>query len=479
VYSHIETRHFRGPYADGRLPEVVLVTFSLILFMALFVFEGIDFYGAFTYAYTAFTFLRFINNLGHTINFLDYLTFYSALDTLFSPYLTYAYFDRSYHLSVIWGAYMRVPKETYFEFLIPANLALYAGLHLFLNKNTHNARNYLERAREHAAGKLKIGIWFIVIGLICGQLKRLMPEALVFVFALLAMLVYVGGFYLYFSAKKFRSLVLVTVFLLLFIQAAISALFGEFVMFVVLAGSLILAQYQFSFLSKLIVFIVLFSMILVIQSSKMQYREIVWSTKLQTMEQYRNKWNFEIFSDLIGDKLSNPSRILTQEGLFYLNRRFNQGWLISQAMNYVPRVEPFAGGETIALSLAAVVVPRFLWPDKPEAGGHLNLARFLGIKKHLSYSMNIGPYGEAYGNFGVAGGVLFIFFYALLLAWFLEKALEKAKKYPSLIIWMPLLFYYVLTVETDILTTVNSFIKIVIFIYIIYLICKKAFKTEL
>jgi hypothetical protein len=462
-----------------KLPDSFLLSISLALFIIFYLFYGVDFYGSFSYAYTIFTFLRFINNLGYTVNFLDYLVFYSALQTLMTSYFGYAYYDDTYRLSHIWNAQMKVPEETYFAYMIPANLAFYAGLQFFFKDNLSFARVYMQRAREHALGKKKVGIWFIVTGLICGQLKQFVPEALTFVFALLAMLVYVGGFYLYFSVKKYRSLVLVTIFLLLFLQATIAALFGEFVMFVVLAGCLIMSQYQFSFLSKLSVFILLFSVILVIQSSKLEYRSIIWSAQKDSKEQYRDKGNLEIFSELIGNKLADPSQIVSKEGLFYLNRRFNQGWLISQAMNYVPRVEPFAYGETIGLSLAAVVVPRFLWPDKPEAGGHLNLARFLGIKQHLSYSMNIGPYGEGYGNFGVAGGVVFIFFYALLLAWFLSRVLEKTKKIPSLIIWMPLLFYYVLTVETDILTTINSFVKTVVFILFIYYFCKIAFKTEI
>lgn len=93
--------------------------------------------------------------------------------------------------------------------------------------------------------------------------------------------------------------------------------------------------------------------------------------------------------------------------------------------------------------------------------------------------MNIGPYGEGYGNFGIMGGVVFIFFYALLIALFLHKTLEKCKKYPSLIIWLPLLFYYVLTVETDILTTINSFIKSIVFVYIIYWIFRTGFKINI
>jgi hypothetical protein len=157
----------------------------------------------------------------------------------------------------------------------------------------------------------------------------------------------------------------------------------------------------------------------------------------------------------------------------------NQGYLISKAMNYVPRVEPYANGETIIRSFAAVLVPRFLWPDKPEAGGHENLARFLGIKKRLSYSMNIGPYGEAYGNFGPEYGVLFIFVYGLLLSILFKVLIDLSSTTPSLVLWLPLIFFSTLTVETDILSTINSFFKSAIFVLILYWGSKKFFKASL
>jgi hypothetical protein len=63
-------------------------------------------------------------------------------------------------------------------------------------------------------------------------------------------------------------------------------------------------------------------------------------------------------------------------------------------MDYVPRKEPFANGETIITSLGAAVLPRFVWQDKPEIGGRDMICRFLGDCHKLKYAYDIGQLGE-------------------------------------------------------------------------------------
>jgi hypothetical protein len=93
--------------------------------------------------------------------------------------------------------------------------------------------------------------------------------------------------------------------------------------------------------------------------------------------------------------------------------------------------------------------------------------------------MNIGPYGEAYGNFGPRGGMIFIFIYGALLSWFLKMFLSRAWKTPTLMIWAPLLFSYTLTVETDIFGTVNFIFKAGIFLIASFWMAKRFFKVSL
>lgn len=460
----------------GKLSDLTLIAISIALFYLFGGSQVSNMNYTFAIVYTTFTFLRYINNLGHSINIFDFLAFYSALDSLLSPLIAYKYFNKSDSLASLWGAYMRVPEDVYYAYLIPANLALFAGLNFIFYKRKLDAVALVDRAKAYVANKSKIGFFFVGVGVMASQLVRSVPGSITFIFYMMSMMSYVGGFYVYFSVKKRRNLIIGLLFALFFLVSVQKGLFGEFAMFSVMASSVVMLQYRFSFFSKLLFFVIAISCVMVIQSVKAEYRLIVWNG--QSSSEYAGQGNLEVFSGLITEKLNSPKDMFNEKDMFFLNRRINQGFLISMAMNYVPRIEPYADGETIWLSLAAVAVPRFLWPEKPESGGHMNLARFVGIKRRLNYSMNIGPYGEGYGNFGPTGGVVFIFIYAALIAFFLDRVLSKCRDYPSLIIWLPFLFYYVLTVETDILTTLNSFVKMIIFLTVIYWVAKKFFKID-
>jgi hypothetical protein len=156
----------------------------------------------------------------------------------------------------------------------------------------------------------------------------------------------------------------------------------------------------------------------------------------------------------------------------------NQGWLIAVTMNRVPEKFPFANGETIWESVAASFVPRLLWPDKPEAGGKANLKRFWGFDLK-GFSMNIGPIGEAYANFNTTGGIIYMFFYGLFFNLILSTILKLAEKRPTLILWLPFLFMYTITVESDLLITMNSLLKGVFFTWIVFRLFRSLYHIEL
>jgi hypothetical protein len=148
-------------------------------------------------------------------------------------------------------------------------------------------------------------------------------------------------------------------------------------------------------------------------------------------------------------------------------------------MQYVPKKEPFANGETILLAIEASIVPRFLWKNKPELGGVENTCRFLGDCSKRDYSYNIGQVGEAYANFGPRYGVVFLFFYGLFINWSLNIARRIALKRPTVVLWIPLLFYSAFSLETDVLTFLNTLVKGVVFCYFIYAIFRYVFKWRI
>jgi hypothetical protein len=82
--------------------------------------------------------------------------------------------------------------------------------------------------------------------------------------------------------------------------------------------------------------------------------------------------------------------------------------------------------------------------------------------------MNIGPFGESYGNFGPTGGVVFMFFYGLFFNLAIYLLLRYVKNRPTIILWFPILFLNSIQIETDILMTVNSLIKNCLFLAFCY-----------
>lgn len=477
--AHSENSALVDKKKMNKVHDLYFILFSVAVFLYVFLGWELTVQESFIVSYQIYLVLRFINNFGYTICFFDFLVFYSALDTLVLPVLGYRIYNSENLLARTWGWYMRVPQDDYFGYLIPANLALFAGVNFFTRKFTaERIKDLFFQLTEKARDKGKVGIVLTAIGFVATLLDS-GGSSLAFVIHLFAMLKYVGPLYIYFSEVQWKNKAFYISMVLFLVQAISQGMFGEFVMYLILALIVVTVKFNFRFVSKLTIFLAGLFLIIILQSIKGAYRGITWQGKTINGVSLQNSSKVEAFGTLFINRITSSQKVFDERTSFGLYMRMNQGFLISRAMDYVPRVEPYANGETILRSIGAILVPRFLWPDKPEAGGRENLVRFLGIKQRLNYSMNIGPYGEAYGNFGPEKGVLFIFAFGLFLSFLFKKFMINCYRRPTLILWGPLLFYYTLTVETDILSTVNAFIKGAVFVALLFWINKKFFKTSL
>ena len=464
-----------------RVKESSLVIASLVAFALLEILSSLSIVESFILALQLYTFLRFINNIGSTICFFDFLMFYSVMDTLVLPIVGYRIFNYQNPLSNLWGAYMKVPEEEYFTYMIPANLAFFVGMNQLSKKRYFiDHRKFIDNIVKYSAGKGTIGIVLTLIGLFATLFLDAVPASFAHILFLFSMLKYVGPLYIYFSKFEFKTTALIIALVLFFAQSVFQGMFGDFFMYSILIMILVSLKFRVRFVTKVLSAVGALILVLVLQSIKGTFRQITWSNKSVQGVSLENSSHYEVFGDLMLNRVNDLNSIMDENVSFNLYRRFNQGQMISSTMNYVPRVEPYANGSTLLRSLGAIIVPRFLWPDKPEAGGRENLSRFMGVKRKLKYSMNIGPYGEAYGNFGPVIGIGFIFLYGVFLSFLLNIIIKRtATTSPSYFLWLPLLFYYTLTVETDIMTTINSFFKAYIFILILYWFTKKYIKTSL
>lgn len=360
---------------------------------------------------------------------------------------------------------MSVSRDQYFGFMLPAILLMIAAIEIPLMRNSIRKTTYvdiIEANRQYLTGKSNIGVTLMAIGLSTGILEPFLPSEAKYIAYLFSKLLFVGIFYVIYSDISNKKIYIIVGIVALLIQTIIQGMFGELIYTGLLAFVLLMIGRKTSFYYKLILFLIGAFFVLVLQSMKSDYRKVAWRD-----EAVQDVSTSEAFLNLIVDRISEPSQFLDKGKNFPIVVRFNQGMIQAKVMDYVPKIRPYAEGSTIFNSLAASFVPRFLWPDKPMAGGHWNMEYFTGLIIE-GYSMNIGPFGEAYGNFGPTGGVYFMFLYGLFFNIIIIILLKQAQRRPTIVLWFPILFLNSIQIETDILMTVNALIKNCIFMALCY-----------
>ena len=444
----------------------------LSLVFALFCYYTFDLseLEGFSVALSTFILVQFVSNFGKSIFLiLDTIILLACLTWLVTPLFFYHYYNSTNFLANLWVKTMQVDSDEYYSYVLPGVLALWLGLRL--KKSKFSSKNFkLDNIIQYfqIANFKKIGFILTVLSLFSTIIMGFVPGSIAYVFYLTQKLIFVGLIYLYYASEKQSFGYLFGGFALLLFTSIRGGMFGEMVFMTLIAAIIFSTNYAIRLRTKVLIAAFGFSFIIILQSVKGEYRKVAWVSVASST----------YFADLVADRLSNPSKIIDPNALFATAVRFNQGWLIASTMSRVPSVVPYAEGETIYNSVLAILVPRFLWPDKPIAGGKYNLKRFLGYGD-ISYSMNIGPIGEAWANFGKWGGIFFMFLYGLFFRFIFDFLLGIVNKRPSVIIWFPLLFFYAVGVETDILTTLNSLVKTMVFVGFIFWIFPKVFRIEL
>jgi hypothetical protein len=452
--------------------KYAIIISSLLIFLFCYILDGFSVWENLAICATVYFLLNFLDNLGQKIVIMDLAIIMASFTCLIMPVIFYHVYTKENPLARMWIKYMFIPSDEYFSFAVPAVFAMHFGFRLPLGKLNINKNPsiYMERVKNILNKKSTLGLTLIATGVISGLLDFLAPGDLKQVFFFLAHLTFVGVFYVIYSPNKYKRIIVPSVIVLMIGESLISGMFGDFIFILACATVLLMLGKKIAFYKKVLVAVAGIFFILVLQSVKQDYRQRSWNEGGGADPVY--------YASLVADRLSNPTAMFEADKLFGTATRMNQGWLIATTMYNVPARFDFAYGETIWKSFAAAIVPRFLWPDKPESGGKANLKRFWGFNL-VGYSMNIGPLGEAYANFDVIGGIIFMFFYGLFFNFMVSYILKLAEKRPTIVLWIPFLFFYAIGVETDLLTTVGSLVKGVFFTWLIFRGFRIAFRIDL
>ncbi len=408
--------------------------------------------------------LNFIDSIGKTYNMIDIPILLALFQCMLMPTIVYrVYNDNPLVIALKYD--MSVTANVYFGFMFPAICSMIIGLKLpewFLPDYSIRFNKAVNASKKYLVGNGNIGVLLIIVGFVTGFMQIFIPGDFKYIAYLFGKLLYVGVIYTLFSDSKQRKLYLIIGLVAILAQSITQALFGELIYILALGVMLVFLGKKVKNSLKYSIAIVGFLFVLILQSIKSDYRDVAWLGKGEP-----DQGNTEAFFSLIVNRITNPGRFFDWTLMFPTVNRFNQGMIVGKVLVYVPNQAPFANGATIFTALAASFIPRVIWQDKPMSGGHFNMKRFTGYEI-VGYSMNISPMGEAYGNFGKDGGIVFMLFYGLFFSVAIFLMLRISRKRPTLILWFPILFLNSLQIETDILMCINSLIKNCIFIWFCY-----------
>jgi len=404
---------------------------------------------------------RLVKNLSVKICITEMIAVVGCLIYLVMPVIAYHYYNEHNYFTQLYKNAMPMEEIKYFNFALPATLLLNIGLSTSTIRQRKSDFELIQNCKVYLSDRRILGMLLIILGLFSSAVVNRVPDVFRQIVYYSSQLTFIGVLYLLHSKIKGKTWISIAAVMLLVAQSSITGMYGE-LFFWSIFGVMILtlgSHVGLFFKSSVLVFGA--ALLLLLQSVKHEYRLAMWSGSEKGSKPFAM---FEIAKSRILD----PGSIMKPNKLFAMATRMNQGYLVARTMNYVPRKEPFANGETIVTSIAAALLPRFVWPDKPEAGGRVMICRFLGDCHTLKYSYDIGQLGEGYVNFGVIGGAIFMFFYGWFIRLSYNILANISIRHETLILWVPMIFFATLSLETDFMTFLNSFTKAVFFCGIVY-----------
>lgn len=352
-----------------------------------------------------------------------------------------------------------LPDNIYYWYVIPAVLALVLGISIV--PQPYSVLAVINKAENHIKQNQGINYWLLALGVIGIVTKDLFPSALLFLGHLLSQLIYIGAFYSLYSTSKNRTLIVTLVLVFTFVLSVASGLFWNIIMWGLFFLMVYALKHPPKFITKIFAFTFGLVLLVLLQLVKDIYRGAIEETDLNTTEKlalFQEIGTSEWSSLATPNVDSSPSTALIG--------RLNQGYWDGLVYARVPMEVDYAQGETIFMGTLSGLIPRFLWPDKPTSDVGL-FTKYTGYTDNGDSYFSLSPIAEAYLNFGVSGGILFLFLFGCFLKYIFSKLIKISyNSHPTLILWLPLIFFQVIRVETDFNVIFNHLIKSLVFAFI-------------
>ena len=363
---------------------------------------------------------------------------------------------------------MQIPEAEYFNYAIPAVLVFIFGLNI-KSERLQGERPNVSKIKEFVKFNESVPFVFIAVGFFAGFSINYFSSDLKFVFSVLSVFKFIGLFLIILGEKKIKPTYLIFVMGSIISTSIAQGMFFDFLTWVIFLSSIYAIKFKPSFYLKILFTIFLVFLAFIIQQLKGEYREATWVQGQQA--------NIQTMTKALKKK-DQKSGIFSLESLASANLRINQGYIITNIMKTVPEIVPFQNGDELKLILESALLPRIIAPDKLNAGDRMIFMKYTNFPVIEGTSMGLSSLGDAYINFGVIGGCLFMLFYGLIFNLFLKMIYKNSFKYPILILFSSVIFYYPMRPDCELQTILGHLLKSTFIVFVIINIWSYKFRYK-
>jgi hypothetical protein len=408
-----------------------------------------------------------VDNLGKGIVLREMIALLYAATCLLMPFLGYAVYTVNNPLARLWVKYMPIPEAKYFDFALPAISFFCLAITLPLSFKNEADKGVLikqtvQKIRESIGSDHKTGLYIMGFGLVISFFVNALPSGLQFFATICFFASFAGLLYVFFAPRfPYKGITIFLFIGFILINALNSGMFTIVAYMGITIFSFFYLGRKARLIKKILFLLVGVLFFLVLQNTKKTYRSYIWRSS-----QYEGNKAL-LFGELFLENLQLGDALIEKSAFFPVYVRTNQGFNVGLVMRRIPALVPHDDGKYLFITFASSVVPRLLWPDKPKAGGKFNMRYYTGWNIS-GWSTNVGPLGEAYGGFGVNGGIIYMLLLGLFIRVAYKLVFRLAARNPLLICWLPVLFFQVTySAETDTMQILNSLLKTAFFIYLV------------
>ena len=435
------------------------IFFGIAIFLLLF-FPGLSWYSYFAILISIHQFLLLFFALDYVLPIRYLFGSLMCLQMFIGPMLAYNGLDKYQYFMY----QMKVSEVVYFSYVIPAVICFILGLHITAGKLKGEIIDE-KKIRIFADHHRGLPFLFIGCGFISSVIAEFFSSDFAFVFYLLGNLKYIGAFLLVLSGKQLKILPLILVYGSIVISSLGEGMFHDLLTWLILMGAVLAIKYKPGVNIKIIVALCFVIFVIVIQQVKGSYRTATSEGQRAGVETFEKAYQ----------EGQEKNALFSVTSLASSNVRINQGFIITNIMKTVPEKVPYSNGAELWQIIQAAILPRILAPDKLKAGDRTLFTRYTGMPLRSGTSMGLSSVGDAYINFGIVGGCIFMLVLGLVYNQVLKTFYKLGNYYPILILFTTIVFYYPIRPDCELQTILGHLVKSCFLIYVVFTIWKKYF----